>query len=159
MEKPPPLVAPVRQPDWIARNWKWFVPLLCVFALLIIAGFVVGIFAVMKSSDVYTGAVARARSNPAVIAALGTPVSEGFFVTGNISENNSSGNANLVISLSGPSGSAKLNVLATRSNGDWHFDELMVLLDKTHQQIDLLNTNQPSGTVSVLKSPSNHSPN
>ena len=40
------------------------------------------VFSLMKSSDAYQDAVARAQADPAVQAALGAPIEEGLFVTG-----------------------------------------------------------------------------
>jgi hypothetical protein len=39
------------------------------------------IFSAVKSSDVYKDALARAKTRPAVIEALGSPVTEGFLVS------------------------------------------------------------------------------
>jgi hypothetical protein len=127
----------------MGRNWKWFVPLLCLVVLMGIGGFVAGLLALMKSSDAYSGAVARAKASPAVLTALGSPIKDGLFFTGNISENNSSGSANLAVPISGPKGTAKLYVSASRSSGQWHFDNLIVLVDETKQRIDISDTNQP----------------
>ena len=77
---------------------------------MLIGGFVVTVFGIMKASGAYSGAVARANSNPAVIAALGSPITEGVIVNGNISEVNSSGKANLVIPISGPKGEASMPI-------------------------------------------------
>jgi len=96
----------------------------------------------MKSSDAYLGAVVRAKSSPAVIAALGTPIKERFFFTGNIAETGSSGSANLEIPITGSKGTATLFVSASRSLGEWHFDGLVVQIDKTQERIDILATNQ-----------------
>jgi hypothetical protein len=135
----------------MSRNWKWFVPLLCLIALACIVGFVAFIMTLMKSSDAYSGAVLRAESSPAVIAALGTPIKEGFFFTGNISETGSSGRANLVIPISGPKGTATLYVSASRSVGNWHFNDLVVQVAKTQERIDILATNQLPATVPIQK--------
>jgi hypothetical protein len=126
----------------MTRNWKWFVPLLCLVCLTGLVGFVTSVLTLMKSSDAYSGAVALAKSSPAVIAALGTPVKDGLLFSGNISENNSSGSAHLVIPISGPNGTAHLYVSASRSLSQWHFDELTVEIDKTKQRIDVTDTNQ-----------------
>ena len=141
MQTPPPLPR-ARSPGWMSRNWIWFVPLCCLLALASIGGSILLITTVMKSSDAYSGAVARARSNPAVVAALGTPIKDGFFFTGNISEENSSGRAKLVIPISGPKGAASLFVSATRSSGEWHFDDLVVEINGTKQRIDITDTNE-----------------
>src|ERR1700679_4320264 len=136
MQSPPPL--PGTPPsNWMGRNWKWFVPLLCLVVFMGIGGFVVGLLALMKSSDAYSGAVARAKASPAVLTALGSPIKDGLYFTGNITENNSSGNANLAIPISGPKGTAKLYVSASRSSGQWHFDNLTVLVNETKQRIDI----------------------
>lgn len=133
----------------MARNWKWLVPLLCVVALAGIGGFIALVLTLMKSSDAYSGALVRAESSPAAIAVLGTPIKDGFFFNGNISENNSSGSANLTIPISGPNGTANLYVSATRSSNKWQFNELVVEMDKTKQRIDILDTNQLPATTSA----------
>jgi len=142
MQTPPPLpkTSPPRK-DWVGRNLAWFVPLLILFVVVGIGGFVVLIEILLKSSDAYTGALARAESSPPVMAALGTPIKDGFFFTGNVSEGNSSGNANLSIPIHGPKGSATIYVAATRSLGAWHFNKMIVQVAATREQIDLSDTN------------------
>jgi lipopolysaccharide export LptBFGC system permease protein LptF len=136
------------------RNWKWLVPLLCLAALVCIGGFTVFFEHLIKSSDAYSGALARAKSNPAVIAALGTPIKDGFFVNGTISENDSSGRAYFAIPITGPNGTAKIYVAASRSLGKWHFNDLTVQIDKTQERIDVLATNQlPANGVPPAEKP------
>ena len=119
------------------RNWKWFVPALCLAAVISLGGFVAIIFGFMKSSDAYSGAVSRAESAPAVIAALGTPIKEGFFVTGSVEISGPSGKAELAIPLSGPKGGATVYVAAIKSVGEWHYNGLVVQIAKTNERIDL----------------------
>jgi hypothetical protein len=149
-QTPPPLPEK-RPPDWTVRNWRWLVPLLCLAALVCIGGFTVFFEHLMKSSDAYSGALTRAKSNPAVIAALGTPIKDGFFVSGTISESASSGSAYLVIPITGPKGSANVYVSASRSLGNWRFESLIVQIDKTQEQIDILETNQLPAGISNQK--------
>ena len=133
---------------WYKRNYKWFVPTICIGGLLSVAGFAALIFCVvfgvMKSSDAYKEAVARAKADPTVIQALGSPITEGFFVTGNIRVNNSSGYANLAIPISGPNGNATIYVVASKSEGQWTFQRLIVGIVKTGLRIDLTNQKTPS---------------
>jgi hypothetical protein len=75
-----------------------------------------------KSSDTYSGAIARVKSSPAVIASLGSPIKDAFFFTRNINVTSSDGSANLAIPISGPNGTAKLYVSASRSLRIWHYD-------------------------------------
>jgi uncharacterized membrane protein YhaH (DUF805 family) len=142
-DAPPPLLSETGSPDWMKRNWKWLVPFLCLAALIGIGGFIVFFENLMKSSDAYSGALSRVKFNPAVISAIGTPIKDGFFVSGSISENNSWGRANLVFPITGPKGSANVYVSASKSSDKWHFDNLVVQFDKTHEQINILETNQP----------------
>lgn len=147
MQTPPPLRGAPPSSSWLGRNWKWVVPLFCLLVLVSIAGGFLLLVTLMKSSGAYSDALARARSNPAVIEALGTPIKDGFFFTGNISESNSDGSANLVVPISGPKQSANLYVQATRSLGKWHFNSLVVQIDKTKERINILGTNQlPAAT-------------
>lgn len=143
--QPPPIQPLPRQAKkgWFSRNWKWFVPLLVVVSVLLVAGFVVGIvasvFGLMKSSDAYKKAVARVNADPQVISALGEPVQEAMFFTGNVNLTNDSGHANFVIPVSGPHGKGTLYVIADKSAGSWTFSTLSVEVEGSGQKIDLNN--------------------
>jgi len=139
--------APSAQPQrsWWNRNWKWVVPVGCLvllLPLLAITGFVGTILAIVfgsiKSSDAYEEALARARANPAVVAALGEPVEDGWLVGGNIQVNGPSGSADLSSSLHGPKGKGTLYVVATKSAGRWEYQTLEVEVDGSPERIDLL---------------------
>jgi len=128
--------------SWWSRNWKWFLPTLCVLVLLAVLGFVglvfYGVSSMMKSSDAYQLAVAQARMDPEVVSALGEPIVEGFLASGNINTNGSSGKADLAIPISGPKGGATIYLSATKSVGKWTFKDLVVEVDKSKDRIDLL---------------------
>src|SRR5450432_3336700 len=97
----PPIDTPPRRPHWWARNWKWFVPTGCLGMVLLVAGFVFVIvsivFGAMKSSDAYKAALAKAKADPRVVNALGSPITDGFFVGGKTNVSGSSGHADLTI--------------------------------------------------------------
>ena len=112
-------------------------PLVCLIGLSAVFSFICLMLSILKSSDAYQGALIRIKTNPVVISALGEPVKEGFFFTGNISVNGGSGNANMSIPVSGPKGTATAYVLATKSLGQWHFDHLIIQTDHDHRRIDL----------------------
>ena len=128
--------------NWWMRNWKWFVPTGCLSLLVLLVAFVGSIalivFSAMKSTDVYKDALARARVNPAVVEALGSPIKEGFLVSGNTNVNGASGEANLSIPISGPNGKGTIYVAARKSLGRWDYSGLIVEIAKSHQRIDLL---------------------
>lgn len=94
----------------------------------------------MKSTDVYKEALARTKANPAVIEALGSPITEGFLVSGNTNVNGASGEANLSIPVSGPNGKGTVYVAASKSLGRWNYSGLVVEIGKSHQRIDLLHS-------------------
>jgi len=96
------------------------------------------VFSAMKSTDVYKDALARAKANSAVIEVLGSPIKEGFLVSGNTNVNGASGEANLSIPISGPNGKGTIYVAANKSLGRWNYSGLIVEITKTHQRIDLL---------------------
>jgi len=128
--------------SWWSRNAKWAVPVTVLVVLLSIAAFVAGIFAfvfgMMKSTTAYREAVARASANPAVISALGTPITAGFFTSGSIKTDGASGAASIAIPISGPAGAATIYVEATESAGQWTFSKLVVELAGSKRRIDLL---------------------
>jgi hypothetical protein len=134
MNQSPPLP---HQPDWLGRNWRWFVPALVVALAGFFYGFFSLIIGVTKSSDAYQLAVVRAKASPTVIAALGTPITEGFFVSGNIHVTPTAGQAQLEIPLSGPKDTATLYVTAQMTAGVWHFDYLVVRTNRAKIRIDL----------------------
>ncbi len=95
------------------------------------------VFGVMQSSDVYKIAVQRAETNARVINALGAPVSEGIFVTGNINVSNDAGRANLAIPVAGSKRKGTIYVVATRSEGVWAYSRMQVQVQGRGQLIDL----------------------
>ena len=128
--------------SWFNRNWIWVVSLASALGLAILGGFVFAVFMfvirMMHSSGSYREAMARATQDPTLIAAIGTPIEEGFMMTGKISENGETGSADLTIPLSGPNGAAKLHLRASKSAGVWKYSQLQVKVDATNQWIDLL---------------------
>src|SRR3954469_14909092 len=130
------------RPGWWSRNWKWFVPTGCCLTPLVVFGcfaafIILVVFAAMKQSDAYKMAVARAKSDARVTAALGTPVEEGWYLSGNTNVNGGSGNADISIPISGPKGKGTIYAVATKSAGEWTYSKLVVKIDSTGETIDL----------------------
>jgi predicted anti-sigma-YlaC factor YlaD len=133
------------EPDrrsWLARHWPWAIAGGCLVLLMLAAALAGGVFfAVMagvKSTDAYRGAVERATSSPAVHAALGEPVEPGWLVSGNVSVNGSSGDADLSVPLSGPRGKGTLYATAHKRAGRWEFQVLEVAVEGRQDRIELL---------------------
>jgi hypothetical protein len=96
------------------------------------------VFTLMTSSDVYKEAVAVAKTHPAVVERIGSPIEEGLFITGNINVNGPSGAADIAIPISGPYGEATIYAVATKSAGQWTFSTLVMEVEDTKERIDLL---------------------
>ena len=125
-------------------------PLGCFSMLMLFVIFVGSValivFSAMKSTDVYKGALTRAQAHPSVIEALGSPIKEGFLLSGSTNVNGASGETNLSIPISGPNGKGTIYVAANKSLGRWNYSGLIVEITKTHQHIDLLHSPVPAGS-------------
>jgi hypothetical protein len=138
---PPPL--PGERRSWFSRHWYWLVPL----ALAAVGGcvfmFISAVMGVLRSTDVYREAVARAVASPALVAETGTPLREGFFTAGSVVYRGANGKAQLVIPMRGPISNATVYVVATKSDGRWHYDEVVARVDKTGHRVDLSDRRTP----------------
>jgi Cytochrome oxidase complex assembly protein 1 len=143
----PPVLTPLPPSPQPRRSRPWLVlgGILGAGLLLtgLVAGLVLGVMSLMKSSDVYRDALNQTRQNPAVIAALGSPLRAGWFVTGNISFINDSGAANLAIPVSGPKGRGTIHVIGERANRRWTLKRLDVEIKNTGQRINLIDAQKP----------------
>lgn len=103
----------------------------CGVLFVLIAAFcavvMIFVFGAMKRSAVYKGALERAQNDPRVVAALGTPIEPGFFVTGSVHlDANHGGNAELTFPISGPKGKASEHAVATYDGDKWNYETLTV---------------------------------
>ena len=114
--------------------------------LAFVGSILVIVFSAMKSTDVYKEALARAKADSAVIEALGSPIKDGFLMSGNTNVNGASGESNLAIPISGPKGKGTIYVSANKSLGRWNYSGLVVEVGQTHERIDLLQKSAPSNS-------------
>jgi hypothetical protein len=126
--------APVQQPGWFSRNWKWAVPVGCGLPLLCCVSFTVvtllGVSTAMKSSEAYVEGMKRATSSADVKAALGEPITVGLMVSGNINDTGGGdGHATLALPLTGPKGKGTLYVDADKAAGAWTYARIEVVVD------------------------------
>jgi Cytochrome oxidase complex assembly protein 1 len=121
---------------------------------LCIGGLFAYVFQSLRSSDACNEAMAKARSHPDLIAALGQPVEKGWLVTGVIQRGADVDRvAKLSIPVSGPRGEGTLTVEGIKSGPFWYFPklELSVASGKT---FDLRKHPEPAGGVGRLSSDS-----
>ena len=138
-------MAEVEEKNWFQKNWKWLVPVGCLIpicCILAIGGIAMTALGVIRSTDVYTEALTTAQSDPRALDALGDPIEDGWFMTGNVDTNSSngaqSGTADLSIPISGPNGSGTLEVDAVLNNGRWDYSQMEIILDDGSGTINLL---------------------
>ena len=133
---------PPEQKGWFGRNWKWFVPTGCLSIILVVvigASAVVYLaFSAIKSSDIYQESLGKAKSNAAVVSALGEPINAGWQLSGNINVNGNSGTADVKIPISGPKKSGAIYATAIKKQGKWQFSVLEVEIKDEPQRINLL---------------------
>jgi hypothetical protein len=133
---------PPYRPSWWNRNWKWFVPLgclgCCMGAIGIVVAIAIFVLGALKTSDVYKEALRRVEESPRVVAEIGQPVEDGWFVSGSIDVRDSSGEANFVIPLKGPKGAGKVYVVASKRLGQWQFSSLTFEAESSSKRVDLL---------------------
>ena len=128
--------------DWWQRNWRWAVPGGCVGCLGLLAAFaavlVLFVFGLVKRSDAYADAIARAQTSSAVVEALGAPVGPGWWVSGSIEASGPSGTADFAAPLHGSKGRGTLYVVAEKQAGEWRYEVLELEVDGADERIDLL---------------------
>ncbi len=138
----------IQSKNWWDRNWKWFVPVACLASLVVLIGFIALImsfvFGAMKSSDAFKQALTMAKSNPKIESVLGSPIQEGYFITGSIKVYGASGDAQMAIPISGPKGSGTIYLEATKSAGEWSYSKLVVQIEQTNELIDILDVQTPN---------------
>jgi len=137
------------QPDWQPQPVpKRTSPLVwvgigCGVVVVGFVGFIVFIvtvvFGAMRKSEPYREAMARAQSDPRVIAALGSPVKDSMFFSGSIRTENNNGDAKMDIPISGPKGAGLLHVTATKTDGKWFYNRMYVK-PKNGGEIDLMSS-------------------
>lgn len=117
------------------------VPLLLVVGCFALAG---GGFLWMRSSLPDQPALERARANPAVVAALGTPLESRIFGDTNVmvydsksSNEESSTKASYSIPISGPKGKGTILIEGEKRRGTWLYRRMELTIAESGATIDL----------------------
>jgi len=125
------------------KHWKRYLAAAACFAVVLF----VGVSLTLGDSEVSKMAVAAAESNPVIKQRLGGPIKHGFFTSGSIEIDGSSGHADLEVPIRGPRGKATIYAVAKKSAGSWKFETLDVAFDEVGPRLSLLqdgsNTSKP----------------
>ena len=131
-----------KQKSWISRNWGWLLGggclLFIILAVVGVGSLIFGVSKMFTSSTPYKYAMEQTTINDTVISLLGEPIETNGIMQGNISLNNDDGEADFKIPIKGPKGEARIVIVATKSYGDWTYEELYVQIKATKEKINLL---------------------
>jgi hypothetical protein len=152
----PPTAPYERPPSWFQRNRRLaigagcaLVALVVLLALAFASAIFFGVMSLMKSSGAYAEAVAAARQDPDVRQAIGEPIEEGWYVTGNVQTSGPSGAASLAIPLSGPKGSGTLYVEGRKRADRWRYTVMEFQVKGNSRRIVLLREQAPASAPSA----------
>jgi hypothetical protein len=100
---------------------KWV--LLGVLGVVLIIAVALGsVFLALSNSDAAQMAFDRAGANPLVTSALDSPLRRGWITSGSIKVQGSSGEVDIAVPISGPSGSGTVYVRGKKEAGRWLYD-------------------------------------
>jgi hypothetical protein len=112
-----------------------------LLTLLAIGGFVglfVFIFFSVRGSEPFQHTLLAAQRSPELTAAIGQPITLGWYFTGSVNWNNGDGDIRATIPVNGPNGSASISVVGTQKAGHpWVFEEMIARVKTTNQLIDM----------------------
>ena len=129
--------------SWFRRNWLWFVPSIGCLTIIIvfilgIGALLVGVTSMLSDSTPSMYALERASKNEYVLQVLGEPIEQKGMTTGSINFSNGDGNADLRIPIRGPKGNAVLRVVAEKTDDEWTYEKLYIIIKNTNEKINLL---------------------
>jgi hypothetical protein len=102
---------------------------IALFGVCCAAGGILLISAGMRHSDAYRLALQTAESSPCVAQRLGSPLKTGWFFSGGMRTTNGEGTADLDFPISGPKGSGRMHVFATKFDDTWYLQLLTLSVD------------------------------
>jgi hypothetical protein len=147
-----PFVLGVRGNRWAWRNGRWdsiehfkrvqrawtkWAVIIYVGVIVLFCAIFGGVFYLLSHSEAYRLGVANLEASAEVANLLGKPITTGL-PTGKISTSGSSGNAALSFSVSGPKGTGRVFLEATKKDGAWSLGSLKLKVDGQDSVIDLL---------------------
>ena len=151
-----PFVLGVKGSTWAWRNKRWdsvehfqrvqrVWAIVGVIVLIGLIGFTVGVYffvsALLKHSEAYQMGMAELQQNPAVVAALGKPITGGA-PSGRLQTSGPSGSADLQISVAGPKGQGTAYLHAVKTMGAWKLERLEVQVEGRRDRIIVLGSGE-----------------
>ncbi|HBO43478.1 MAG TPA: hypothetical protein DD670_06020 [Planctomycetaceae bacterium] len=137
------------QRSWFGRNWWWVLILVFVGGFVLCSGICGGFFCLviqgLRSSEVYQMSLAAVTKDPVVIEKLGEPITDNWFIGGEMNVNNDQGDARLQSSIQGPKGAASVTTVARRIGGKWGLTQIEVTFSDGERHVIQLDADQAGG--------------
>lgn len=121
----------------VQRAWTKWAVIIWIAVIVLFSAIFGGVFYLLSHSEAYQLGVARLEASAEVANLLGKPITTGM-PTGKVATSGASGNAALSFSVSGPKGTGRAVLEATKKDGAWSLDSLKFKLDGQDRVIDLL---------------------
>ncbi|HYV48943.1 MAG TPA: cytochrome c oxidase assembly factor Coa1 family protein [Myxococcaceae bacterium] len=137
----------IPQGGWWSRNWKWFVPVGCLSILATCGCCIGGIWftssTAVSRSRAYQEALTRAKANPEIQQALGTPIATGWITQTGIEMSGGVTQVGAHVALNGPKGEGTLIFSAVEHDKEITFQQLDVVVG--HQAFHLAGAVEEGG--------------
>jgi len=134
-----PLCGHCKEVPYSQKKPVLFALLIACLVMLIAAGLVWRHSKQTERASVVKAAITRMSNNPDVIRFLGTPITAGRDVEGELRHDETGWKeARLVIPVNGPKGNAQVQVIAGNGSGGWTFTTFEVVFEKEHRKLDLI---------------------
>ena len=121
----------------VQRAWAIWACVVYVCAIALFAGIFGGVFYMLRHSEAYQLAEARLQASQEVASLLGSPITTGYPM-GSIRINGATGHATLSFSVTGPKGTGRVFVEATKKDGVWSLQSLKLKVDGRDGVIELI---------------------
>jgi hypothetical protein len=122
----------------VQRAWAIWAVVIYIGAAALFAALFGSAFYFLSHSEAYRLGEARLQASVEAANLLGAPITTGIPM-GSVSTTNADGKATLSFSVSGPKGTGRAFLEATKKNGIWSLDSLKFKVDGQDGVIDLVN--------------------
>lgn len=125
----------------------WCLPCGCIGAVVLVGGgglaIALLVFSFLKSTAPFQQSLQAIQNDPRVVEYLGTQIEDGWWVSGNVNINNTSGVAVLQYPVSGHKTHGIASVEASMVDNVWTLDHVSVVVQGRHDPIVLVDEGQP----------------
>ena len=138
---PVPVVSVAKSSNGTKKAWLFgcggclvLVALLGAFGAAIFAF----VFKALGESEAAQASLREAQASTVLIEEIGEPMALGWLVVGNVNVSNDSGDADIVVPIEGPKGTASVHTIGVREGGVWTMQEMTATVAGSGTTVDLL---------------------